>query len=180
MNGTDAGKQGESPRRIREGAGGDVEALVATIRSAFGEVAGRLGLNEQNCPTHASNCTADWIEKDMGRGIRYFVLEIDGRIAGSVALEKVRPGLCNLERLAVLPECRGRGFGKALVEHVLAEAVATGCRDIRIGIIASEAGLKAWYGRLGFIETETRDFAQLPFRVTFMIRRGEGSAAADA
>ena len=177
MDGNDAKKQVGSPYRIRVCAADDIDVLVTTIRSAFGEVARRLDLNEKNCPTHASNCTSDWVRKDMDRGIRYFVLESEGRVAGSVALEPVRPGLCNLERLAVLPHQRRRGFGEALVEHVLSEAATQGCRDVRIGIIAGEVELKNWYRRLGFVETETRDFSQLPFRVTFMIRTQGGSVA---
>ena len=89
-------------------------------------------------------------------------------MAGSVALEWVRPGLCNLERLAVLPGERKRGFGRALVNHVFSEAGKLGCNTIRIGVIADQAELKDWYRGFGFVETETRDFAHLPFRVTFM------------
>ena len=89
-------------------------------------------------------------------------------MAGSVGLERVRPGLCNLERLAVLPGERKRGFGRALVNHAFSEAGKLGCNTIRIGVIADQAELKDWYRGFGFVEAETRDFAQLPFRVTFM------------
>ena len=148
----------------------DVDTLVETIRGSFRDVAERFGLNEENCPRHPSNCRADWVEKDMARGVTYYVLEYEGSVAGNVALEWVRPGLCNLERLAVLPDWRRRGFGKALVEHVIAEAGKLGCGTVRIGVIADQAELKEWYQGFGFVETETRDFANLPFRVTFMIR----------
>jgi ribosomal protein S18 acetylase RimI-like enzyme len=146
----------------------DVGILAETIRGAFRDVAERFGLTGENCPRHPSNCTPDWIEKDMDRGVSYFVLESEGRVAGSVALELVKPGLCNLERLAVHPDQRKRGFGKALVSHVLSQAGRLGCRDVRIGVIADQAELKDWYRRLGFVETENRDFAHLPFLVTFM------------
>ena len=154
--------------RIRPCTREDTAALVETIRGAFRDVAERFGLTEGNCPKHPSNCCADWVEKDMDRGVVYYVLENEGRVAGSVALEHVRPGLCNLERLAVLPEHRKRGFGRALVGHVFAEARKLGCTTVRIGVIADQAELKDWYRTFGFAETETRDFAHLPFRVTFM------------
>ena len=146
----------------------DVGVLAETIRGSFRGVAERFGLTEENCPRHASYCTADWIEQDMDRGVTYFVLESEGRVAGSVALERVRPGLCNLERLAVLQDQRKRGFGKALISHVLSEAGSLGCREVRIGVIADQAELKEWYRRLGFVETESREFAHLPFLVAFM------------
>lgn len=148
----------------------DVDILVETIRGSFRDVAERFGLSEENCPKHPSNCRADWVEKDMAQGIKYYVLEHERRVAGSVALERVRPGLCNLKRLAVLPEWRRRGFGKALVQHILEEAGKLGCSTVRIGVISDQAELKEWYGGFGFVETETRDFSHLPFRVSFMIR----------
>jgi ribosomal protein S18 acetylase RimI-like enzyme len=153
---------------IRKCTREDVDILAETIRGSFRDVAERFGLTVENCPRHASNCTPDWIEKDMDRGVTYFVLESEGRVAGSVALELVKPGLCNLERLAVLPDQRKRGFGKALVSHLLSQAGRLGCRDVRIGVIADQAELKDWYRRLGFVETESREFAHLPFLVTFM------------
>ena len=146
----------------------DVGVLAETIRGAFRDVAGRFGLTEENCPRHASNCTADWIEKDMDRGVTYFVLESEGRVAGSVALERAKPEVCYMERLAVLPDRRRRGFGKALVGHALSEAGVRGCRRVGIGVIANQAELKDWYRRFGFVETESREFPQLPFLVTFM------------
>jgi ribosomal protein S18 acetylase RimI-like enzyme len=146
----------------------DVDILAETIRGSFRGVAERFGLTEQNCPRHASNCTADWIEKDMDRGVTYFVLESEGRAVGSVALERAKPEVCYLERLAVLPDQRTRGFGKALVSHVLSEAGRLGCHEVRIGVIADQAELKEWYRRLGFVETQSREFAHLPFLVTFM------------
>jgi ribosomal protein S18 acetylase RimI-like enzyme len=85
-----------------------------------------------------------------------------------VALERAKPEVCYLERLAVLPDQRTRGFGKALVSHVLSEAGKLGCHEVRIGVIADQAELKDWYRGLGFVETENREFSHLPFLVTFM------------
>jgi N-acetylglutamate synthase-like GNAT family acetyltransferase len=104
----------------------------------------------------------------MDRGVTYFVLESEGRAVGSVALERAKPEVCYLERLAVLPDQRTRGFGKALVSHVLSEAGKLGCHEVRIGVIADQAELKDWYRGLGFVETENREFSHLPFLVTFM------------
>jgi N-acetylglutamate synthase-like GNAT family acetyltransferase len=87
---------------------------------------------------------------------------------GCVALEKASPDLYYLERLAVLPQYRRNGFGKALVDYVLLEAKAVGAKKLDIGIIAEQSELKLWYQQLGFVEGETKEFEHLPFLVTFM------------
>ena len=153
---------------IRTCAREDVGILVEIIRGSFRDVADRFGLTRENSPRHPSNCAAEWIQQEMARGIRYFILESEGMVSGCVALELARSEVCYLERLGVLPYQRQRGFGKALVEHALSEAKLVGARHVDIGIIAEDVELKDWYERLGFIETETKEFAHLPFRVTFM------------
>jgi N-acetylglutamate synthase-like GNAT family acetyltransferase len=154
--------------KIRAGTQKDIGVLTEIIRSSFRDVADRFGLTQENCPTHPSNCTAEWIQGDMDRGVTYFILEDSGFASGCVALELAGSKLCYLERLAVRPPRRRRGFGRALVYYVLAEAKHSGARRVSIGIIAEQTELKSWYQKIGFIEAKTKEFAHLPFRVTFM------------
>jgi len=153
---------------IREADSGEIPALSDLIRDAFRDVAETFGLTRENCPKHPSNLTDEWIEYDLDRGVIYYVLENDGISAGCVALEKAGPDLCYLERLAVLPANRRNGFGKALVDHVIAQARGLGAKKISIGVIADDTNLKRWYRKLGFVELETQAFEHLPFLVTFM------------
>ncbi len=152
---------------IRE-ADQDADVLACLIREAFHDVARRFSLTQDNCPKHPSNCTADWIRADRARGARYFVFLQNGVPAGCVGLEAAGASLCYLERLAVLPAHRGQGFGRALVGHALLQAEALGACRVSVGIIAAHTELKHWYLKLGFVETETRDFIHLPFQVTFL------------
>ena len=146
----------------------DIGVLVNTIRSSFKDVAERFGLTQENAPRHPSNCTEDWIQKDIDRGVSYFVIENEGSPVGCIALELANSNICYLERLAVLPNYRRQGFGKALVVHVLSKAKLLGAHRISIGIIAEQTALKNWYKRMGFVEGESKEFPLLPFRVTFM------------
>jgi GNAT superfamily N-acetyltransferase len=155
---------------IREGTRGDIEILADTIRESFRDVADRFGLTLENSPRHPSNCTGDWIRLALDQGVRYFILEHDGLVAGCAALERSGSGTCYLERLCVLPLYRGKGFGRELVAKVLAEAGSLGALQVDIGIIADHTELREWYGKLGFVEGESRDFPHLPFRVLFMSR----------
>jgi len=155
---------------IRQGTRDDVPLLAAVIRAAFRDVADRFALTAETCPTHPSNCATAWIGKALDKGARYYIGEEGGKACGCVALERANPEVCYLERLAVLPEFRRKGFGKALVDHVLAEARALGARRVEIGIIAEQRELGAWYERLGFRPMKTARFDHLPFPVLFMSR----------
>jgi N-acetylglutamate synthase-like GNAT family acetyltransferase len=154
--------------KIRVATQKDSALLTEIIRTSFEDVAECFGLTTENCPRHASNCKVDWIEKDMNRGITYFILEEAGRASGCVALEKVSDELCYLERLAVLPDRRLHGLGKVLVDHVLDEAKLSGAKRLSIGTIAEQTELGNWYRKIGFAETETKEFTHLPFQVRFM------------
>jgi len=146
----------------------DAQVLAETIRRSFLDIADRFGLTQDNAPRHPSNCTGDWIREHMQRGLTYFAIEDNSHVVGCVALELVNSETCHLERLAVLPNRRRRGFGKALVEHVLSEAKRLGVNYVSIGIITDHTELRDWYKRLGFIEGESKESPDLPFGVTFM------------
>jgi N-acetylglutamate synthase-like GNAT family acetyltransferase len=146
----------------------DIGVLVEIIRESFRDVAERFGLTPENAPRHPSNCTAEWIQRDMDKGVTFFVMEKESRASGCAALERAHPGECYLKRLAVLPDRRRQGLGGTLVAHVFAEAKRLGARRVGIAIIAEQAELKNWYRKIGFTERDTREYSHLPFRVTFM------------
>jgi N-acetylglutamate synthase-like GNAT family acetyltransferase len=146
----------------------DIDILAEIIQVSFHDVAERFGLTPENSPRHPSNLRPDWLQRDMNRGITYYLLNKDDRNVGCAALEQVSNDLCYLERLAVIPPARRQGLGAALVNHVLAAAAAIGAERVEIGIIAEQKELKEWYGKLGFEEMESKDFSHLRFRVTFM------------
>jgi len=155
------------PPTIRDAAPADVPELVEIIRTAFRDVALRFDLTPENCPRHPSNCHQSWIEDALGKGVRYFILDAEGGSCGCVALEQASSETCYLERLAVLPTHRRRGYGRALVVHALAEARALGVKGVEIGIIAAQTELRNWYRKLGFIDQKTASFPHLPFQVLF-------------
>jgi N-acetylglutamate synthase-like GNAT family acetyltransferase len=154
--------------KIRICTAKDAQVLAEITQKSFQYVADRFGLTPNNAPRHPSNCTVDWIRKDMEDGVTYFAIENKNHVVGCVALKKAKTEVCYLERLAVLPNQRRRGFGKTLVEHVLSEARLLGVNYVSIGIIAEQTELKNWYKKLGFLEGESKEFPHLPFRVTFM------------
>ena len=163
---------------IKEANVEDRSVLASVIRGSFRDVAERFGLTVGNCPTHPSNCTDDWVESAMAKGTRFYLLADGGTPCGCVGLEQAKPEVCYLERLAVLPEFRRRGFGKALVSHAPNQAKQFGAARVGICIIAEHAELKDWYTKLGFLtEKERVTFEHLPFEVTFMCFLIDGVSA---
>ncbi len=111
--------------KIREATKGDLSVVAHLVSESNKDVAAKFGLNSQNCPKHPSFCTDAWIQADLERGERYFILEKDGEPVACVAYENPRPGLAYLNRLSVLPAFRRNGIGARLVQYIvqLAQAI---------------------------------------------------------
>jgi len=153
---------------VREANETDVGALVTLLRDSFRNVAERFGLTVENCPRNLAFCTEQRIRSDLERGLRYYILEQDRKPCGCVALEKASPDVCYLERLAVLPEHRKKGYGRVLVDQMFDQARRSGAKMVEIGIIAEDTELRDWYGKFGFVYKSTKRFDHLPFVVAFM------------
>jgi N-acetylglutamate synthase-like GNAT family acetyltransferase len=143
----------------------DASMLCQIIRCAYKDVAQRFGLNLVNCPKHPSNCTQDWVEDDLARGVTYYILKTFDRAVGCAALEVVDETLCYFERVAVLPDFRRRGLGRKLVRHILEEALSHGMKKVSIGIIAQQQELMQWYQSVGFDKGEIKILYLLSFFV---------------
>ena len=155
---------------IRPADADDGGTLTAIIRSAFQDVAMRFNLNAENCPKHPSNCTEEWISAAFEKGVHYYLLTSGSEAIGCVALERASAEVCYLERLAVVPQHRTKGFGKALAAHALSQSADLGAKRVEIGIIAAQAELRQWYQKLQFSVTGRKHFQHLPFEVMFMRR----------
>lgn len=146
----------------------DADQIARVVSEANKDVAELFDLTIQNAPKHPSFCTVEWILADIERGQRYFVARSQETIQACVAFEQADADTAYLNRLAVLPACRRRGIGSALVNHILEHSKAKGIRTVSIGIIAEHDQLGKWYRRLGFVDAGTRRFEHLPFNVRYM------------
>jgi len=84
------------------------------------------------------------------RGGWFSVLLDDGRVVGTVAAVPKEERVCELKRLYLLPEYRGRGLGRSLLEHVMERARQEGYRE---AVAWSDVRLEtahSVYDRLGF------------------------------
>jgi ribosomal protein S18 acetylase RimI-like enzyme len=75
------------------------------------------------------------------------------QLAGCVALHKLEPEICEMKRLYVRPQFRGKGLGRILAERVVADGREIGYKRLRLDtvepVMRDAVGL---YRRLGFKE----------------------------
>lgn len=80
---------------------------------------------------------------------RAWVLEEDGRVTGYCNF-RIIAGEGELMRIAVLPEARGRGYGRELLETLVQYASGEQVEDITLEVRASNAAAVSLYKSYGF------------------------------
>lgn len=152
-------------RQMRED---EFDMCVTLLRASFGTVAAEFGLTRENCPTNGAFIEKNSLVADASNGCTLYGLFDQGQLAGVVQLTQVRDGVCEIKKLAVIPERRHEGFGRRLIAYALQTATRHGASRVTLGIIEENVRLKTWYMTCGFAHTGTRKFAHLPFTVGFM------------
>jgi len=143
---------------------------VRVIRDSFITVANEFNLTKENAPTNPAFIEMETLQAIKQQGIEMYGAYIDNNIIGFVAIEKSSEDLYYIEKLAVLPEYRHKGYGARLIDFVVETVKKAGGKKISIGIINENKVLKDWYIRNGFSVTGIKKFSHLPFNVCFLER----------
>ena len=129
----------------------DSEALEQ-VRQFFRNYAGWLGvdLSFQNFEQEMAFLPGSYAEPQG----RLFFAEFSGRPAGCVGIRPLpdSEGTCEMKRLYVGPEYRGKGVGRALALEAIKAAKAVGYRRLLIDTLPSMQMAVKLYRELGFTE----------------------------
>jgi ribosomal protein S18 acetylase RimI-like enzyme len=95
---------------------------------------------------------------------RLMVAVLDGKIVGFVHFRCCRDGHATIYEIAVLPEYRRRGIGRALVEAVVQEAASRGCAVLQLKC-PMDLPANEFYRRVGFTEAGIEEGKRRPLRL---------------
>jgi len=126
-------------------------AEIAQARELFLEYAQSLGFSLcfQNFDEELAGLPGDYAPPEG----RLLLAECEGELAACVALHKLELGICEMKRLYLRPQFRGKGLGRTLAERIIAEARQIGYQRMRLDTV--EPVMKdavAMYRKLGFKE----------------------------
>ena len=97
----------------------------------------------------ASHWSRAQYEEEIGSDRGLFAVMDDGGIRGYFVLRKVLPE-AQLADIAVRPQDRGRGLGRALLEHAAATARCWGCAKLCLEVSAANEPALRLYRGAGF------------------------------
>jgi len=126
-------------------------AQLAQARELFLEYAQSLGFSLcfQNFDRELAGLPGDYAPPDG----RLLLADYGGQLAGCVALHPLDAVICEMKRLYLRPQFRGKGLGRALADRIVAEARHIGYRRMRLDTV--EPVMKdavAMYRKIGFHE----------------------------
>ncbi|MBW9207308.1 GNAT family N-acetyltransferase [Mumia sp. zg.B53] len=113
--------------------------------------------------------TADEVRDQIARQ-QWWVVRDDGAISATVRVLEADPAIWDdlvdpaaddalyVHGLMVRRAHRGRGLGGALLDWVAGRARDAGRTSVRLDCAAANAGLRAYYADLGFVERGDREF----------------------
>ena len=92
----------------------------------------------------------------LGGAGRIWIAEEENRVVGSIAMVDAEPGVGQLRWFLLVPEARGTGLGKRLLDAALAYARERGFRHVYLWTFADLHGALRLYERAGFAVTERK------------------------
>jgi GNAT superfamily N-acetyltransferase len=170
-------KRSESPSPSGERDGGTLELREATVGVDDDAVtrllveylawAGQRLLDEysvDDLPTDPSHVPQSLGEFRRPRGVLLLAL-CDGQPAGVGALRCLSDGIVEVKRMYVVPGCRGRHVGSAILDRLIGEARTMGAAVLRLDTCRFMSDAQRLYRSRGFVERGPHEGTEIPPRL---------------
>lgn len=99
-------------------------------------------------------------EEEEKRGMTIYLAELGQQIVGKVHIQ-LSPGIGGIYGLGVLPEYRGKGYGRAVLLKAIEKLKEANAGEIMLQVAVENANALGLYQSCGFVETSTMDYYEL-------------------
>jgi ribosomal protein S18 acetylase RimI-like enzyme len=154
---------------VRAAIVSDAKDVAATIAAAFEQYRGKL-----KPESGAFRETAKGIAAELRKGASAIVAERNGKVVGCV-MTKALEGDLYFGRLAVLPEARGLGVARRLVEAVEADARRRGMPGVRLGVRVVLTDNQTLFASLGYVEISRESHPGFDYPTSINMRKALSS-----
>ena len=111
---------------------------------------------------HEVNFTMNNLDKFAEPDGRLLLVEVDGEIAGTISLRKIREDAGEIKRMYVKPKFRGKKLGNLMIEKVISISEENGFSKLYLDTAIFMSSAVSLYKKYGFEETTPYTESVLP------------------
>ena len=104
---------------------------------------------------HELDFTMNNLDKFAKPDGRLLLVEVDGKIAGTISLRKIREDAGEIKRMYVKPKFRGKKLGNLMIEKVISISEENGFSKLFLDTSLFMSSAVSLYKKYGFKETDS-------------------------
>jgi len=141
---------------------GEIRIILNEYLSFIAKELSRSPWNFNLDVEHEVNFTMNNLDKFAEPDGRLLLLEVDGEIAGTISLRKIREDAGEIKRMYVKPKFRGKKLGNLLIEKVIEISQGNEFSELYLDTAHFMSSAISLYKKFGFKETTSYPESVLP------------------